>query len=110
MVMFRGFLFSSISQCLQTQLLQSCLTLYNAMDCGLPGSSVHGILQARKLEWVVMLAFRESSRPRDWIHVSCIPALQTDFLPLSHQGSPPLIYMLAFIPIPYIFNYYSLAI
>ena len=34
--------------------LQSCLTLCDPMDCSLPGSSVHGILQARILEWVVM--------------------------------------------------------
>ena len=33
---------------------QSCLTLYNPMDCSLPGSSVHGILQARLLEWVAI--------------------------------------------------------
>ena len=36
------------------QLLQSCLTLCDPMDCSLPGSSVHGILQARILEWVVI--------------------------------------------------------
>ena len=34
--------------------LQSCPTLYNLMDCSLPGSSVCGILQARMLEWVGM--------------------------------------------------------
>ena len=36
------------------QLLQSCLTLCNLMDCSLPGSSVSGILQARILEWIAM--------------------------------------------------------
>ena len=36
------------------------------MDHSLPGSSVHGILQARILEWVAMLSSRESSQPRDW--------------------------------------------
>ena len=45
--------------------LQSCLTLCNPMDCSLPGSSVHGILQARVLEWVAMPSSRGSSRPRD---------------------------------------------
>ena len=44
---------------------QSCLTLYNPMDCSLPGSCVHGILQARILEWVVIFFFRGSSQPRD---------------------------------------------
>ena len=34
--------------------IKSCLTLCNPMDCGLPGSSVHGILQARIQEWVAI--------------------------------------------------------
>ena len=34
--------------------LQSCLTLCNPMDCSLPGFSVHGILQARTLEWIAI--------------------------------------------------------
>ena len=38
----------------------------------LPGSSVHGIFQARTLEWVVISYSRVYSRPRDWTHVSCI--------------------------------------
>ena len=41
--------------------LQSCLTLCHPMDCNLPGSSVHGIFQARILEWVAMLSSRGSS-------------------------------------------------
>ena len=41
------------------------LTLGDPMDCSLPGSSVCGILQARRLEWVVSLSFRGSSQPRD---------------------------------------------
>ena len=40
--------------CVHAKSLQSCLTLCNPMDCGLPGSSVHGILQTRILEWVAM--------------------------------------------------------
>ena len=42
------------------------------MDCSLPGSSVHGILQVRILEWVAIPFFRGSSGPRDWTWVSCI--------------------------------------
>ena len=42
------------------------------MDCNLPGSSVHGILQARILEWVVISFSRGSSRPRNGTRVSCI--------------------------------------
>ena len=45
--------------------LQSYLTLCDPMDCSPPGSSVHGILQARILEWVAMPFSRESSQPRD---------------------------------------------
>ena len=48
------------------------LTLCNPMDCSPPGSSVHGILQARILEWVAMPSSRGSSRPRDRIQVSSI--------------------------------------
>ena len=53
--------------------LQLCPTLCNPMDS--PGSSVHGILQARILEWVVMPSTRGSSQPKDQTHasyVSCI--------------------------------------
>ena len=53
------------------QLLKS-LWLCDPMDCGLPGSSVHGSFQARILEWVAISFSRSSSRPRDWIRVSCI--------------------------------------
>ena len=58
--------------CAYTKLLQSCLTLCNTVDCSPPGSSVHGILQARILEWVAMPFSRGSSRPRDQIQVSWI--------------------------------------
>ena len=50
----------------------SCLTLCDPMDCSPPGSSVHGILQARKLEWVAIPFSRGSSWPRDPTKVSCI--------------------------------------
>ena len=42
------------------------------MDCSLPGSSVHGIFQARTLEWIAISFSRRSSRPRDWTWVSHI--------------------------------------
>ena len=50
---------------------QSCPTLCDCMDCSPPDSSVHGILQARILEWVA-ISFWGSSWPRDWTWVSCI--------------------------------------
>ena len=49
-----------------------CQTLCDPMDCSSPGSSVHGILQARILEWVAISSSRGSSRLRDQIHISCI--------------------------------------
>ena len=49
---------------------QSCLTLCAIMDCSPPGSSVHGILQARILEWGAISYFRGSSQHRDRTHVS----------------------------------------
>ena len=51
---------------------QSCPSLCDPMDYNLPDSSVHGILQARVLEWVAMPFSRRSSQPRDHAHVSCI--------------------------------------
>ena len=54
------------------QLLQSCLTLCDPIDCSLPGSSVHGILQERILKWVSMPSSKGSSWPRDWTCISCI--------------------------------------
>ena len=65
---------------------QSCPTLCNPMDCSSPGSSAHGILQVRILEWVVIPFSRGSSQPRDWTWVSCIAG--RFFTILSHQGSP----------------------
>ena len=51
---------------------QSCPTLCNPMDYSPPDSSVHGILQARILEWVAILFFKESLWPMDRTLVSCI--------------------------------------
>ena len=49
-----------------------CLTLCNLMDYSLPGSSVHGISQARILEWVAISFSRGSSWPRYWTRFSCL--------------------------------------
>ena len=51
---------------------QSCPALPDPTDCSLPGSSVHGILQARILEWVAIPFSRGSSQPRNPAQVSCI--------------------------------------
>ena len=58
--------------CMHAKLLRSCPTLCDSMDCSPPGSSVHGILRARMLEWVSMPSSRESSGPRDRNCVSYI--------------------------------------
>jgi len=60
------------------------------MDCSLPGSSVHGIFQARVLEWVAISFSRGSSQPRDQTQVSHI--VGRHFTCLSQQGSPKLHY------------------
>ena len=46
------------------------LTLCDPVDCNLPGSSVHGIFQARILVWIAMPSYRGSSQPRDLIQAS----------------------------------------
>ena len=54
----------------ESEVPQSCLTLCDPLDYSLPGSSVHGILQARILEWVAISFSRGSSWPRDQTQVS----------------------------------------
>ena len=67
---------------------QLCPTLCDPMDCSPSSSSVHGILQARIVEWVAMPSCRGSSRPRDQTHISCLSCLAGRlFLLLSHQES-----------------------
>ena len=54
---------------------QSCLTLCDPMDCGPPGSSVHGLFQARILAWVAISYSRGSSRPRGRTSSSCVSCI-----------------------------------
>ena len=56
----------------ESEVAQSCLTLCDPMDCSLPGSSIHGIFQARVLKWVAISFSRGSSQPMDWTLVSRI--------------------------------------
>jgi len=58
------------SLCLCMLVTQWCLTLCDPMDCSLPGSSIHGILQAKILEWLAIPFPRSSSWWRDPIRVS----------------------------------------
>ena len=71
---------------------QLCQTLCDPMDCGPPGSSVHGILQARILEWVAISSSRGSSRPRFQTCISCISSIGRQVLyQLSRYGSPEVL-------------------
>ena len=62
---------------------QSCLTLCDPMDCSLPGASVHGIVQARVLEWVAISYYRTSPDPGMELRS---PALQVDSLLTEPAG------------------------
>ena len=55
--------------------LQSCLTFCDPMDCSPPGSSVHGSLQARVLEWVAMPSSRGPFQPRDRTRISYVSCI-----------------------------------
>ena len=66
--------------CVCIQLTQSCLTLYNPMDCRLPGTSVLGIFQATILEWVATSYTRGSFQPKHWILISCISCVGRQIL------------------------------
>ena len=68
------------------QVTQSCPTLWDPVDCSPPCSSVHGIFQARVLEWGAISFSRGSSWPRDWTQVSSI--VSKALYRLSHKGSP----------------------
>ena len=62
---------------------QSCPALCNPLDCSSPGSSVHGIFQARILKWVATSSSRGFSRPRLNSHLLCFLHWQVDSLFLS---------------------------
>ena len=70
---------------LRTKSLQLCPTLCSSSPLG---SSVHGIFQARILEWVAMPSFRGSSQPRDWTCILCLLHWQVGSLSLASPGKP----------------------
>ena len=69
------------------KLLQLC----DPMDCSLPDSSVHGILQVRILEWSAMSSSREIFPTQGWNQVSCLLHWQVGSLPLAPPGKPFLV-------------------
>ena len=88
-----------LAACMSTKSLQLCSTLCDPMDFSLLGSSVHGILQARILEWVAIASSMGSSQPRDRNHVyyiSCFD-LQMGYLLLVTPGKPLLAVHFIFI-------------
>ena len=85
-----GFWYAVCTQCENLEVLaaQSCQTLCEPMNCSPPASSVHGIFQARILEWVAISFCRGSSWPRDQTCMSCISCMGGS-LPLAPPGKPP---------------------
>ena len=95
-IMLLIYYLSSISMCLSIKLKfknvsQLCPTLCNPMFCSPPGSSVHGFLQARTLDWVAVPSSRGCSPSRDWIHVSHISSLVSRFFTSSATWEFPVI-------------------
>ena len=92
----------------ESEVTQSCLTFPDPMDCSPPGSSIHGIFQARVLEWVAISFFRGSSRPKDRTRVShvvdrcftTLQRLQLEGLSQFHLGliSPSSLSLLIWTP------------
>ena len=81
----------------ESEVSQSCRTLCNPMDCSPPGSSVHGILQARVLEWVAIPFSKGSSQPSNQTQVSCIAGGFFTFCSREALGGVPLFPYLAVI-------------
>ena len=81
---------------------QLCLTLCDPKDCSPPGSSVHGILKARMLEWVAISSSRGTSPPRDQTCMSSVSCIAGGlFTTKSHQGISYIhIYFLFFFGFP----------
>ena len=77
--------FQSLSITEVSEVAQSCLTLCDPIDSGLPGSSISGIFQARVLVWVAV-AFSTGSFPTQGSNPSLLHCRQTLYH-LSHQGS-----------------------
>ena len=76
---------------LRELLMFACSVMFKSsqpMDCIPPGSSVHGIFQARVLEWVAISYSRGSFQPRDRTCIPVFPALQEDSLPAEPTGKP----------------------
>ena len=87
-------------QCVHAKSLRSRPTLWDSMDCSPPGSSVHGLLQARILESIAMPSSRGSSRSRDRTCVFCGSCIAGGFFTTEPQGSPRTVVGGSFFPWP----------
>ena len=67
----------------ESEVAQSCPTLCHPMDSSLPGSAVHGIFQARILDWVAISFSRESLQPRNRTHLSHVSCIGRRFFTTS---------------------------
>ena len=76
---------TSLTRACACLVAQSCPTLWDPLDSSPPGSSVHGIFQARILEWVAILPIHRSNPS-----LLCLLPCRWILYPLSHQGSPDL--------------------
>ena len=87
---------NSLCACVCAKSLQSCLTLCDPMNCSLRGSSVHGILQARMLEWVAMPSSRVL--PNSGIRPTSLasPALAGGFFTTNATWEAHMFYVRAF--------------
>ena len=87
--------FSNFRPTLVVLVDELCLILCDPMDCRQSSSAIHGISQARILEWVTISLSRRSSQPRNQTtHVACIAR---HILPLGHLGNPSLIYIYEYL-------------
>ena len=79
----------AVPVCVHAKQLHLCPTLCSLMDCMPPGSSVHGILQVKILEWVAMSFFRGSSQPRGLnLGLLCLLHWPAGSWPLVPPGKP----------------------
>ena len=72
----------------ESEVVQLCLTAYDSIDGNLPGSPVHGIFQARILEWAAISYSKGSFQPRDRPTSLVSPALAGEFFTTSSPGKP----------------------
>ena len=84
--LFIAALFTIAKTCACVLRPQLCPTLCNTIDCSPPGSTVHGIFQARILEWIAISYSRGSSRPKDRTLIPCISCIGRQILTTEPFG------------------------